>query len=212
MMGCSNPHPHGQVWALSAVPALPAAELARLAAYADTHTNAPPSGAPRAPDGRACMLCEYAHFEAGVAAEQGRVVVRNEHWLALVPWWAVWPFETMRACAAPDRSPVARADRAAPVLPYKRHIPSLAELTPAEKTSFADILGALTRRYDNLFACSFAYSMGVHQRPTPGAPAGDLAHLHLHFSPPLLRSASVRKFLVGCVCPARACVRAPGAC
>jgi UDPglucose--hexose-1-phosphate uridylyltransferase len=92
------------------------------------------------------------------------------------------------------------------VLPYKRHIPSIAILTAEETAAFADILGRITRRYDNLFQCSFAYSMGIHQRPTPsldGAedtdPNADVAHLHLHFSPPLLRSASVRKFLVGYV-------------
>ena len=88
------------------------------------------------------------------------------------------------------------------MLPYKRHIPSLLELGPEEKAAFAELLGSVTKRYDNLFACSFAYSMGLHQRPVPpraGSDTGDddVAHLHLHFSPPLLRSASVRKFLVG---------------
>ena len=93
------------------------------------------------------------------------------------------------------------------VLPYKRHIPSIIHLTTEEKTAFAQILSQLTIRYDNLFSCSFAYSMGIHQRPTPpssGVTPEDqdeenIAHLHLHFAPPLLRSASVRKFLVGCV-------------
>ncbi|PCH38748.1 galactose-1-phosphate uridylyltransferase [Wolfiporia cocos MD-104 SS10] len=179
MMGCSNPHPHGQVWSLSAVPSLPATELANLTAYA--HSTPPTPSAPAGPHGRACMLCDYASFEVRVAREEGRVVVQNEHWVALVPWWAIWPFEIM-------------------LLPYARHIPSIAELTQEEKTAFAEILSRLTKRYDNLFSCSFAYSMGVHQRPVP-APGGDdgddVAHLHLHFTPPLLRSASVRKFLVG---------------
>lgn len=88
------------------------------------------------------------------------------------------------------------------MLPYQRHIPSLLELSPDEKTAFAEILSNITKRYDNLFSCSFAYSMGIHQRPVPprpGALPDDVAHLHLHFSPPLLRSASVRKFLVGYV-------------
>jgi UDPglucose--hexose-1-phosphate uridylyltransferase len=90
------------------------------------------------------------------------------------------------------------------VLPYRRHIPSLAHLTTEEKRAFAQILSATTKRYDNLFSCSFAYSMGIHQRPTPAADdatddVDDVAHLHLHFMPPLLRSATVRKFLVGCV-------------
>jgi UDPglucose--hexose-1-phosphate uridylyltransferase len=98
MMGCSNPHPHGQVWSLSAVPTLPATELAKMAEYA--RGEHAPSDAPRGPGGRPCLLCEYAHFEAGVPAETGRVVVRNAHWLALVPWWATWPFEVMRPSPA----------------------------------------------------------------------------------------------------------------
>ena len=91
------------------------------------------------------------------------------------------------------------------VLPYKRHVPSIVHLTREEKSSFAQILSQVTIRYDNLFSCSFAYSMGIHQRPVPLHPGvgpakaddANVAHLHLHFSPPLLRSASVRKFLVG---------------
>lgn len=87
------------------------------------------------------------------------------------------------------------------VLPYRRHISSITDLTPEETSAFADILSRVTKRYDNLFSCSFAYSMGLHQRPVPRAndssDENDVAHLHLHFAPPLLRSASVRKFLVG---------------
>ena len=88
------------------------------------------------------------------------------------------------------------------VLPYKRHISNIASLTDEEKDAFAQIMSNVTKRYDNLFSCSFAYSMGIHQRPTPSAEGAaeddeDIAHLHLHFDPPLLRSASVRKFLVG---------------
>ena len=94
------------------------------------------------------------------------------------------------------------------VVPYRRHIPSIMHLSAEEKLAFAQILSQLTIRYDNLFTCSFAYSMGIHQRPTPPYSGNipedqdeeNVAHLHLHFSPPLLRSASVRKFLVGCVC------------
>ncbi|KAI0747790.1 galactose-1-phosphate uridylyltransferase [Daedaleopsis nitida] len=183
MMGCSNPHPHGQVWSLSAVPTLPAIELANLQKYS---LSTPPSDAPRGPLGRSCLLCDYVSFEVTVAQGEGRVVLKNDHWVALVPWWAIWPFEIM-------------------LLPYKRHVSSIAHLTPAEKTAFAQILSGVTIRYDNLFSCSFAYSMGIHQRPTPPTSEAvvedkdeeNIAHLHLHFAPPLLRSASVRKFLVG---------------
>ncbi|KAF7796787.1 hypothetical protein EIP86_007971 [Pleurotus ostreatoroseus] len=186
MMGCSNPHPHGQTWSLSAVPTLPSTELTNLKKYSQSH--APTSSAPTGPKGRSCLLCEYAHFEVGVPREDGRVVYKNEHWVALVPWWAIWPFEIM-------------------LLPYKRHIPSILSLTPEEKHSFADALSHVTKRYDNIFKCSFAYSMGMHQRPVPRRAdlppvpetedEDNVAHLHLHFAPPLLRSATIRKFLVG---------------
>ncbi|KII88820.1 hypothetical protein PLICRDRAFT_639170 [Plicaturopsis crispa FD-325 SS-3] len=178
IMGCSNPHPHGQVWSLSAIPTIPATELASLKRYSDTDVS--PSSAPRGPLGKPCMLCEYVHFELSVPESEGRIVVKNAHWVALVPWWATWPFEIL-------------------LLPHGRHIPSIDRLTADEKASFADILAKVTKRYDNLFSCSFAYSMGVHQRPlhSDEPDEDDVAHLHLHFSPPLLRSASVRKFLVG---------------
>lgn len=93
MMGCSNPHPHGQVWSLSAVPTIPSTELASLARYASS--KIPPSGAPKGPGGCPCLLCEYVHFELGVVSDEGRIVVQNEHWVALVPWWATWPFEIL---------------------------------------------------------------------------------------------------------------------
>ena len=201
-MGCSNPHPHGQVWSLSAMPSLPATELASLKKYSE---STPASDGPKGPLGRSCLLCDYIHFEVSVAHEEGRVVVQNDHWVALVPWWAIWPFEIMRkqgtlTCLDPSLTQSS-------VLPYKRHVPSIVHLSQEEKRAFAQILSLVTIRYDNLFSCSFAYSMGIHQRPVP--PASDaiaedqdeenLAHLHLHFAPPLLRSASVRKFLVGYV-------------
>ncbi|KAF7311683.1 Galactose-1-phosphate uridylyltransferase [Mycena kentingensis (nom. inval.)] len=174
MMGCSNPHPHCQVWSQSDVPTLPATELASLARYAQS--DIAPSGAPKGPGGKPCMLCEYAHIEMQNAETDGRVVVRNEHWVAVVPWWATWPFEIL-------------------LLPFKRHIPAISDLSEEEKAAFAEILSQVTIRYDNLFSCMFAYSMGIHQRPTLSG--DDIAHLHLHFAPPLLRSATVRKFLVG---------------
>ncbi|KAG8813722.1 galactose-1-phosphate uridyl transferase, partial [Serendipita sp. 399] len=184
MMGCSNPHPHGQIWSLTEVPSLPAKELENLRQYSLDHTSKDlASSAPKHLDGRPCMLCEYAYHELSIPLEEGRVVLKNEHWVALVPYWAVWPFEIM-------------------LLPHHRHIPSLDNLTDEEIISFAAILGQLTIRYDNLFSTSFAYSMGIHQRPIPGQNLsaqedGDFAHLHLHFNPPLVRSATIRKFLVG---------------
>lgn len=94
MMGCSNPHPHGQVWSLTEVPTFPSTELASLAHFS-LNPEVAPSEAPRGPKGRPCMLCEYIHFEIGVSRDKGRVVARNEHWVAVVPWWATWPFEIM---------------------------------------------------------------------------------------------------------------------
>jgi UDPglucose--hexose-1-phosphate uridylyltransferase len=94
MMGCSNPHPHGQVWSLSEVPTIPSVELASLARYA-TNSDVSESHAPRGPFGRPCLLCEYVHFEVGVTESQSRVVVKNDHFVALVPWWATWPFEIL---------------------------------------------------------------------------------------------------------------------
>lgn len=202
MMGCSNPHPHGQVWSLSGVPSLPATELASLKRYAED--TAPSTTAPQGPEGKACLLCEYAHFEVGVAEREGRVVVKNEHFVALVPWWAIWPFELMRTSHSSECCIYHLTERVA-VLPYARHIPSITDFTPEEKSAFASILSKITKRYDNLFSCSFAYSMGMHQRPVPRKANDpedvDVAHFHLHFDPPLLRSASVRKFLVGYVHP-----------
>ncbi|BEI81718.1 hypothetical protein CcaverHIS002_0208780 [Cutaneotrichosporon cavernicola] len=198
MMGASAPHPHGQVWSLSYVPDEPATELENLKAYAAAHskgangvnghtngyTNGHANGytnghaAPCRGDGAPCLLCSYAHEEV----QRGeRVVAIDEEggWVAVVPFWAVWPFETM-------------------VLPYKRHIPSLAQMTPAEDEGLARVLKTLLVRYDNLFKNPFPYSMGLHQAPiAPVDPDSDPSHAHFHFYPPLLRSASVRKFLVG---------------
>ncbi len=159
MMGCSNPHPHGQIWAGSALPNEPTKEDRQQAAYFAVH------GSP--------LLLDYVALEQ----EQGvRVVVENAHWLAVVPFWAIWPFETL-------------------LLP-KRHVLHLPMLDEAERDALADALKRLLTRYDNLFRVSFPYSMGWH-----GAPCGveACAHwqLHAHFYPPLLRSATVRKFMVG---------------
>ncbi|HPL29102.1 MAG TPA: UDP-glucose--hexose-1-phosphate uridylyltransferase [Anaerolineae bacterium] len=158
-MGCSNPHPHGQIWATEHVPAEPARELHALAAYREQRGS--------------CLLCDYLALEQ---AEGTRLVLQNEHFAVLVPFWAVWPFEVM--------------------LVAKRHVGSLPELSDAERDGLGDAIRRLTTRYDNLFAVSFPYSMGFHQAPSDGAPHPEV-HLHAHYYPPLLRSATVRKFMVG---------------
>ena len=161
VMGCSNPHPHSQIWASSRIPNEPAKEQRALAGYRQDH-------------GGACLLCDYVEAEAQSGG--GRLVAANEHFSAYVPFWAVWPFETM-------------------ILP-RRHVARLPDLKEGERNGLADILKRLLTRYDNLFRVSFPYSMGWH-----GAPAedGDQSpwQLHAHFYPPLLRSATVRKFIVG---------------
>jgi UDPglucose--hexose-1-phosphate uridylyltransferase len=158
MMGASNPHPHGQIWADEQLPNEPAKELRQQREYAA---------------GGGCLLCDYLALEL---ADGGRIVETNEHFVALVPFWAVWPFETL-------------------VLP-RTHRGALPELDGGERDALADLLGGLARRYDRLFGVTFPYSMGLHQRPTDGEPYREW-HLHAHFYPPLLRSATVRKFMVG---------------
>ncbi|MBN1887605.1 MAG: UDP-glucose--hexose-1-phosphate uridylyltransferase [Thermoflexales bacterium] len=158
-MGASNPHPHCQVWATESLPTYPAKELESLSAYRDAKGG--------------CLLCDYLALEQ---RESERLVCANEHFTALVPFWAVWPFETM--------------------LVAHRHVASLPELSGAERNALADIVKQLTARYDKLFEVSFPYSMGFHQAPTDGKPHPE-CHLHAHYYPPLLRSATVRKFMVG---------------
>lgn len=157
-MGASNPHPHCQVWASEHVPTEPAKELRAMTAYRSGHG--------------ACLLCDYLALEL----EQERIVLQNDHFVALVPFWATWPFETMVLA--------------------RRHIGALPEMTDAEREALADVIKRLTIRYDNLFETSFPYSMGWHQSPTDGAAHPEM-HVHAHFYPPLLRSATVRKFMVG---------------
>jgi len=159
IMGASNPHPHGQVWANESLPTEAHKEDVAQSDYLRDTGN--------------CLLCDYLALEM---AERVRIVAENEHLMALVPFWATWPFETM--------------------LLSKRHLPSLAHLNDEERDALADILKRLTTRYDNLFQVSFPYSMGFHQQPTDGR-AHPAWHLHAHFYPPLLRSATVRKFMVG---------------
>jgi UDPglucose--hexose-1-phosphate uridylyltransferase len=159
MMGASNPHPHCQIWATEHIPDEPQAEGESLRAYRDELGG--------------CLLCDYLAEETSL---QTRIVCENQEFTALVPWWAVWPFETM-------------------VLP-KRHLGSLNSFDEKTRLALADILRQITTRYDNLFESSFPYTMGFHQSPvTPGEHTE--WHFHAHFYPPLLRSATVRKFMVG---------------
>lgn len=159
IMGASNPHPHGQVWALDDLPNEAEKEDRQQSAYAAQN------GSP--------LLVDYAALEARLGE---RVVVRNDHWLAIVPYWAIWPFETL-------------------LLP-RRHCLRLPDLEDHERDALADLLKRLLTRYDNLFATSFPYSMGWHGAPySPGNPSH--WQLHAHFYPPLLRSATVKKFMVG---------------
>jgi UDPglucose--hexose-1-phosphate uridylyltransferase len=158
-MGASNPHPHGQIWAQHSVPREPAREGERMREHLARH-------------GRT-LLADYLALEERLGE---RVVCANDGFVALVPFWAVWPFETL--------------------VVSRRPVPSLLELTGPERDQLADVVKRLTTRYDNLFDTSFPYSAGFHQAPTDGRPHPEW-HLHMHFYPPLLRSATVRKFLVG---------------
>lgn len=159
VMGCSNPHPHGQIWASSGLPTIPAAETERQAAWLKEKGS--------------CLLCDYLALEL---SRGERVVAEGEHFAALVPFWAVWPYEIM-------------------VLP-RRHMASVAELSRDESRDLAALMKRVSTRYDNLFLTSFPYSMGLHQAPTDGK-AHPGWHFHMHYLPPLLRSATVKKFMVG---------------
>jgi UDPglucose--hexose-1-phosphate uridylyltransferase len=160
-MGCSNPHPHCQIWASSFLPNEPSAEDKAQKAYLSKH------GTP--------LLVKYISLEL---TKKERIVVENKHWLAVVPYWAVWPYETL-------------------LLP-KRHVLRLPDLTKEEQESLAVIMKQLVVKYDNLFQCAFPYSMGWHGAPT-GSEDTDCHHwqLHAHYYPPLLRSATIKKFMVG---------------
>ncbi|KAI9836496.1 MAG: galactose-1-phosphate uridyl transferase [Sclerophora amabilis] len=161
-MGCSNPHPHGQVWTTSSLPEEPAQELDQLQKYRRDHTGA-------------SLLQDYATLEI---ERKERVIFENEAFLALCPWWATWPFETM--------------------IVSKEHKRALVDFDEGEKRQLAEAIAEVTRRYDNLFETQFPYSMGIHQAPLEGTTDEiEASHFHMHFYPPLLRSATVRKFLVG---------------
>ncbi|MGH9412700.1 MAG: UDP-glucose--hexose-1-phosphate uridylyltransferase [Terriglobales bacterium] len=159
MMGASNPHPHGQIWANAHVPNVPAREQASLVDYRSRHAG--------------CLLCDYLEREL---ASGERVVGRNDGFVALVPFWACWPFEVLLLSTA--------------------HIGGLGELDETGRRQLADILMRLGQRYDNLFHTPFPTSWGFHLPPCDGGGHPE-CHLHAHFFPPLLRSATIRKFLVG---------------
>ena len=159
MMGCSNPHPHGQIWACGSLPNEPRKELTSQQAYFHAHS--------------VTLLGDYLALEE---RKSERLVCSNAHFVVLVPFWAVWPFETL--------------------LISRRPVAALTELHAEERAALADILQQINIRYDNLFRTPFPCTMGFHQRPTDGADYPSF-HLHAHFYPPLLRSASVKKFMVG---------------
>jgi UDPglucose--hexose-1-phosphate uridylyltransferase len=159
MMGASNPHPHCQIWATSSLPNMAERELNSFTFHRMSKSR--------------CLLCSYLDQERKA---RERLVCQNDDFAAVVPFWAVWPFETLVIST--------------------RHVGSLAHLSNEERDSLADLLKKLTTRYDHLFNAPFPYSMGFHQTPTDGTPHPEW-HLHAHFYPPLLRSATVRKFMVG---------------
>ncbi len=158
LMGASNPHPHCQIWANASLPNIPARELSSFEEYTR--------------EKKSCLLCDYLNLEL---RKSERVVCQNDDFAVIVPYWALWPFETL--------------------LLSKRHLAAMHELSSEERDLLADILKKITIRYDNLFETHFPYSMGFHQRPTDG-PHPE-CHFHAHYFPPLLRSATVRKFMVG---------------
>ncbi|KAH9908325.1 galactose-1-phosphate uridylyltransferase [Xylariomycetidae sp. FL2044] len=161
-MGCSNPHPHCQIWTTSTLPEEPAAETVQMTKY-------------RAEHGGRHLLHDYVKLEM---EKEERIVYQNQAFLVVCPWWAIWPFEVM--------------------IIAKRHIRALVDFTEQERLAFADAIQEVTRRYDNLFETSFPYSSGIHQAPLDGTEEEiESSYFHMHFYPPLLRSATVRKFLVG---------------
>lgn len=159
VMGCSNPHPHGQIWAQSFMPQEIIKETIQQKIYSDKQGSS--------------LLSVYVKLELEL---KERLVEENNHFVAVVPFWAVWPYETM--------------------IIGKRHVQHITQFTIEEKYSLADILKKLTSRYDNLFEVSFPYSAGLHQAPVNDGDHFEW-HWHMHFYPPLLRSATVKKFMVG---------------
>ena len=159
VMGCSNPHPHGQIWAQRSIPQEVQKKADRLLAYWQEHKKS--------------ILEDYIAQELDL---NERIILEDEHFVSLIPYWAVWPYETM-------------------IVP-KRKIAHIGELSDNEKLAFAEVLRKTTIRLDNIFQTSFPYSAGIHQAPTDGEEHPEW-HFHMSFYPPLLRSATVKKFMVG---------------
>lgn len=159
VMGCSNPHPHGQIWAQSSLPTQVEKTQKNLEKYYEANKRS--------------LLMDYLDAEL---TNKERLVLVNDHFAVVVPFWAIWPYETM--------------------IISKRHFGTIIAMTKEESTAFAEILKGITVKYDNLFETSFPYSSGIHQAPTDRV-AHPEWHFHMHFYPPLLRSATVKKFMVG---------------
>jgi UDPglucose--hexose-1-phosphate uridylyltransferase len=159
MMGNSNPHPHGQIWAQESIPMEPMKELKQFTSYYSKKKRS--------------LLADYLKLELRL---KERVVYENDSFAVVVPYWAVWPYET--------------------IIISKRKIANILQFTKTEKRDFAEVLSVVTIKYDNLFKASFPYSAGLHQAPTDGKDHNEW-HFHMHFCPPLLRSASIKKFMVG---------------
>jgi len=159
LMGCSNPHPHGQIWAQKSIPVEPAKEQKQFLNYYKKENKS--------------LLKQYLAAEL---KDKSRLVYANDDFAVLVPFWAVWPYET--------------------IIISKRHFQNLLQMKEKERFSLADAIKNLTMRYDKMFEVSFPYSAGIHQSPTDGKEHKEW-HFHMHFYPPLLRSASIKKFMVG---------------
>ena len=159
IMGCSNPHPHGQIWAQNSIPEIVLKKQQQQKRYWEANKRS--------------LLSDYVKQELEL---DERIILKNNHFVALIPYWAVWPYETM-------------------IIPMK-HYQHIGQLNREEEIAFAAIIKQLTTRYDNLFETSFPYSSGIHQSPTDGNLHPEW-HLHMSFYPPLLRSAEVKKFMVG---------------
>ncbi|OLY78234.1 Galactose-1-phosphate uridylyltransferase [Smittium mucronatum] len=211
-MGCSNPHPHGQVWALESVSQKLSTEINSMKEYAKEKSP------------HSCMLCDYVLAETETKTRSlnssenssaNRIVLENDTFVALVPFWAVWPFETM-VLPKSHISSLFDLIKSSPGIDINSNHQDLIKnvcswfdsLDPASVSAnqslglkqvgdLADILSGICKIYDKLFNCSFPYSMGIHQSPVLHHKDAEFCHLHFHFYPPLLRSATVKKFLVG---------------